>query len=251
MYLPRSSSGLTKFIATAAGAAFLILAGCTSDGTVAYSTYGEPYYYTSDYYYSGYAYSPYPYYYKRSAAAVTLPGEQVTEPLTFHADCSCYVRKATYTREQGFERDDSIQFFDSLGMIIPDTVKTVKAAKVTHKRHVVKTNGGRDADILFDMTIDGRPRLGPDQRHLERQHYRHFQRYADRHRLNRLRDPRLDAGRQHLRICPVGQHLRPTCRSGFADRVQAGQHGDGDHHRPPERQGVRPDGGPEFQGNGT
>lgn len=153
MKVTRLNPGQLAYAWTAAA---VLLAGCSGyDDDAAYYTYGEPYYYTSDYYYMGSVYDPYYYYYKRSAAAPdTLPGETLLEPLTYHPECTCYVRRATYTGEVGYARDrtDTVYFFDSAGAAITGDMTTAKAFTVRHKRHVVSSVGDRDADIVFDVT---------------------------------------------------------------------------------------------------
>ncbi len=144
-----------------AGAALLILAGCSGyDDDGVYYTYGEPYYYASDYYYMGTVYDPYYYYFKRSAEP--LPGEDVQEPLTFHEDCACFVRRATYTGVPGYEREriDTVSLIDSSGGTITTSMETAKAATIHHKRHVNSLEGSRAAHILFDLVAD--VTTGPD-----------------------------------------------------------------------------------------
>jgi hypothetical protein len=103
----------------------------------------------------GTVYDPYYYYFKRSATD-TLPGEQVVEPLTFHEDCACFVRQATYTGIPGYERvrTDSITLLDSAGMTITSSMLTAKAATIRHKRHIASLEGSREANVLFDLVAD-------------------------------------------------------------------------------------------------
>ncbi|HKP97165.1 MAG TPA: hypothetical protein VJ385_15555 [Fibrobacteria bacterium] len=149
--------GLNCLFTAMIGAACTLIAGCGSDGSDSvYYTGGAPYYYTSDFYTMGTYYDPYAYYFKRSASDTVTPGEVVLEPLTFHPECTCFVRRSTFTGQKGYERDrtDSVTFLDASGAPIPDSVKNRKASKILHKRHIVKADGGRDANILIDVTVD-------------------------------------------------------------------------------------------------
>lgn len=154
MNLSRTTAKSKALILT--GAAMLILAGCSGydDDDGVYYTYGEPYYYASDYYYMGTVYDPYYYYFKRSAQP--LAGEEVQEPLTFHEDCACFVRRATYTGVPGYEREriDTVTLVDSAGATITTSMQTAKASTIHHKRYVKSLEGSRQADLLFDLTAD-------------------------------------------------------------------------------------------------
>lgn len=152
MYLSRTTDTSNALILT--GSALLLLTGCSGYDDGVYYTYGEPYYYASDYYYMGTIYDPYHYYFKRSAEP--LPGEDVQEPLAFHEDCACFVRRATYTGIPGYgrERIDTVSLIDSAGGTITTSTQTAKAAVIRHKRRVKSLEGSREADILFDLTAD-------------------------------------------------------------------------------------------------
>jgi hypothetical protein len=155
---------LYRFLGLAATAAALtFMAACSGDSDDgAYVTYGAPYYYTSDLYDMGTIYDPYPYYFKRAAiidtpATDTATGVQVLEALTFHSQCNCFTRHAVLKKDSTFQRDrlDTVIFYDSAGAIITSsTPHTAKIARIKHKRIVTRTGSGRDANIVYDLTID-------------------------------------------------------------------------------------------------
>ena len=92
---------------------------------------------------------------KISAFGGTITGELVIVPFAYHEECTCFVRHATYTGMQGYERDrvDSVTLFDSTRATMNVFKKTL-VFKIIHKRDVVKTKGAKEADIHFDITAD-------------------------------------------------------------------------------------------------
>ncbi len=89
------------------------------------------------------------------ADTFTITGELVIDPFKYQADCACFVRKAKYVGQQGFERErlDSVTFLDSAGKTM-DVFRPGKAAKILYRRDVERVRGAREVDVRLDITID-------------------------------------------------------------------------------------------------
>jgi hypothetical protein len=138
----------------------LFLTGCiTKSEDSSYASDGQSAYMTSELDQMGQAYDG------ASAGAakgsvgigtnLTVTGELVIDPFTYHEDCTCFVRRAKYTTLEGFERIrlDSVRLFDSTGATL-SKFQPALISKITHSRNVTKSKGDKDADIRFDITVD-------------------------------------------------------------------------------------------------
>jgi hypothetical protein len=140
-----------------AGASSLLMTGCIANKEESsYASDGQAAYMTSEVDQMGQVYDQIP----GTAAAkigegLTITGELVVEPFAYKADCECFVRHATFDGITGYERDrvDSVTLLDSNGETM-NVFKPALISKILHKRHVVKSKNGREADIHFDFTVD-------------------------------------------------------------------------------------------------
>jgi hypothetical protein len=91
---------------------------------------------------------------KTSALDIVITGELVVEPFAYKTDCGCFVRQASYSGMQGYERDrlDSVRLFDTAGAPM-DKFRPAQVGKIIHSRNVTKSKNGKQADIRFDITI--------------------------------------------------------------------------------------------------
>src|SRR4029078_2333742 len=76
-------------------------------------------------------------------------------PLPYDSTCHCFVRRAKFTNDNGYERlrFDTITFVDTHG----DTMSLFNRkalGKFFHKRHVMKSKGPYDIDVLFDIQVE-------------------------------------------------------------------------------------------------
>lgn len=92
---------------------------------------------------------------KTSATGLAITGELVIDPFHYDETCTCFIRHATYSGSQGFERDrlDSVTLFDADGATLDHFDKSL-IAKIVHSRNVTKSKDGRQADIRFDITAE-------------------------------------------------------------------------------------------------
>jgi hypothetical protein len=140
-----------------AGASSLLMTGCIMNKEEgAYNSDGQAAYVTSEVDQMGQVYDQIP----GTAAAkigggLAITGELVVEPFAYKADCECFVRRATFDGIRGYERDrvDSVTLLDSNGATM-DAFKPALISRILHKRHVVKSKNGREADIHFEFTAD-------------------------------------------------------------------------------------------------
>lgn len=84
-----------------------------------------------------------------------ITGELVIDPFKYDSTCKCFVRKAKFTNDKGYERlrFDSLTFVDTNG----DTLSVFDrkaVGKFYHKRHVIRSKGGNDFDVTFDIQVD-------------------------------------------------------------------------------------------------
>lgn len=85
----------------------------------------------------------------------SIVGELVIDPLKYQADCQCFVRRAKFTGQNGFERIrlDSIWLLDDTGAKL-DKFNLAAVAKVIHKRHVMKSRDANDVDVHIDTEME-------------------------------------------------------------------------------------------------
>lgn len=90
-----------------------------------------------------------------AAPALGLTGEQVIAPFSYQEDCGCFVRKANFTGQRGYERErlDSVILLDSEGATM-DTWLPADASKIIYHRDVNNINGACEARVHIDMTVD-------------------------------------------------------------------------------------------------
>lgn len=83
--------------------------------------------------------------------ADTITGEKIVERFGFVEDCSCFVRRASYTNSNGYERIrlDSVSLIDSAGEVMTEWNRR-KVSKLVHKRHVTRNKGSHDIDVHFN-----------------------------------------------------------------------------------------------------
>ncbi|MDB5047070.1 MAG: hypothetical protein JWO30_141 [Fibrobacteres bacterium] len=142
-----------------AGAASLLLTGClTNKENDSFASDGQSAYMASEVDQMGQVYdqiSPDAAAKTSAFGGFTITGEKVIEPFKYDSSCTCFIRHATYSNIEGFERDrlDSVTLLDSTGATMNVFNKAV-VSKIIHKRNVVKTKGSREADIRFDITVD-------------------------------------------------------------------------------------------------
>jgi hypothetical protein len=83
-----------------------------------------------------------------SSLADTITGEKIVERFGFVEACECFVRKASYTNSNGYERVrmDSVTLLDSSGAILSKWDRSL-IAKLVHKRHITRNKGSHDIDV--------------------------------------------------------------------------------------------------------
>lgn len=142
-----------------AGAAAFSLTGCitSGDNKVAsdYNSDGSGSFFTSEIDQMGQTLNDNSAPAAKVGVADTITGELVIQPFTYSADCKCFVRTATFTNSNGYERlrVDSVTLVDTNGDTL--SVFNRKAmGKAFHKRHVTRTKGGMDFDVVFNMEVD-------------------------------------------------------------------------------------------------
>jgi hypothetical protein len=102
---------------------------------------------------------------KSAAFNLTIEGELVIHPLGFREECECLVREAEFTGSRGYERTrlDSIYFVDSDGNFLTAFDRDA-VVRVIHKRHVIHTKNGKQADLYLNTEMewknDGGDRYG-------------------------------------------------------------------------------------------
>jgi hypothetical protein len=141
-----------------AGAASLLLTGCLTknEDSASYSSDGQSAYMASEVDQMGQVYDQISIGAgKTSALGLTITGEKVIEPFKYDSSCTCFIRHAAYSNIEGFERDrvDSVTLLDSAGAAM-DKFQKAKVSKIIHSRNVVKSKGGKEANIRFDITVD-------------------------------------------------------------------------------------------------
>jgi hypothetical protein len=89
------------------------------------------------------------------AGDFVIRGELVIDPWAYQAGCQCFVRRAEYTGERGFERLrlDSVTFLDSAGSAL-DSFRPARIAKALYRRNVTKSKDGRQVDVRIDVVVD-------------------------------------------------------------------------------------------------
>lgn len=162
--MKHSKLPLTLKTIAIAGAASLFMTGCITEtkDPSAFNSDGQSAYMTAEVdqmgqiYDGGSAGAA-----KTSAGELTITSELVIDPLTYHEDCTCFVRHAKFTTSQGFERDrlDSVTLFDSAGATL-SKFQPALISKIVHTRNVTKTKGGNDADIRIAFTVDIKTEAG-------------------------------------------------------------------------------------------
>ena len=144
-----------------AGAASLCMTGCLTSNkdASAFKSDGQSAYTTQELDQMGQVYDGAAA--KTSAGELTVTGELVIDPLTYHEDCTCFVRHAKFTNSLGYERDrvDSITLFDSTGATM-SKFQPALINKIVHVRNVNKTKGDKDASIRFAFTVDIKTQAG-------------------------------------------------------------------------------------------
>ena len=92
---------------------------------------------------------------KTSASPLTIEGELVIDPFAYKAECQCFVRKAHFTGQKGYERDrlDSVSFLDSAGAPM-DTWKPANVAKVIYRRNVERSKDAKEVLVRIDIVVD-------------------------------------------------------------------------------------------------
>ncbi|MDB5102750.1 MAG: hypothetical protein JWP91_439 [Fibrobacteres bacterium] len=157
--MKHSRASLSLVSLTLAGAASLLLAGClTKNEDASYNSDGQSAYVASEVDQMGQVYDqisvdgPAA---KTSSLGLTITGEKVIEPFKYDSACTCFIRHATYSNIEGFERDrvDSVTLLDSSGATM-DRFQKARVSKIIHKRHVVKSKNGKEADIHLAFTVD-------------------------------------------------------------------------------------------------
>jgi hypothetical protein len=84
-----------------------------------------------------------------------ITGELVIDPYKYDSTCKCFVRRAKFTGSEGFERIrlDSVVLVDTNG----DTLSEFKPraiGKAYHTRHVTKSKGDKEIDVVINFTVD-------------------------------------------------------------------------------------------------
>jgi hypothetical protein len=89
------------------------------------------------------------------SSGIVIRGELVVEPFAYQEDCQCFVRRARYTGQEGFERVriDSVTFLDSAGEPM-DAFRPARVAKVIYSRDVEREKGAREVQVRIDVTVD-------------------------------------------------------------------------------------------------
>jgi hypothetical protein len=78
----------------------------------------------------------------------TITGEKIVERFGYVEACECFIRKATYSNSNGYERTrlDSVTLLDSAGEVLTKWDRSL-IAKIIHKRHITRNKGNHDMDV--------------------------------------------------------------------------------------------------------
>lgn len=98
---------------------------------------------------------------KTSAAPLTIEGELVIDPFAYKAECACFVRRAHFTGQKGYERIrlDSVTLLDSAGATM-DKFRPASVAKVVYRRNIDHSKGAKEAQVRIDLTVDIKTEAG-------------------------------------------------------------------------------------------
>jgi hypothetical protein len=97
--------------------------------------------------------------FSKTAAGDTINYDLVIHPYSWDAASGSYIRTAVLTGTDGYERTrvDTVTFYGNAGTLQHPTLATVDS--IHHVRHVTRTRGGRQLNIIVDMhsTVSATP----------------------------------------------------------------------------------------------